>query len=99
MGLELSKKENKTFLGGHRVPLFFLELVVHFIDINSMDLSPSIFGHMEQVVDSSRSSVTESGMVDGSFPQINGFLYGQIRAVSSVQDTVSYIMVRRLLVL
>mmetsp|Transcript_19225 Transcript_19225/g.52821 ORF Transcript_19225/g.52821 Transcript_19225/m.52821 type:complete len:273 (-) Transcript_19225:77-895(-) len=43
---------------------------------------------MVQIIDTTRSSITVSGMVNGSLTQINGFFHRQIFAVAIVQHTI-----------
>lgn len=75
-------------LGCHGILFLLLKLIVHVVDVNGVDLGPSIFRNVEEVIDSSRCCITESGMVNGSLSQINGFFHRQIRAVSSIQHTI-----------
>ena len=83
-----TSKEKDYSLGGHGILLFLLELVVHVVHVNGMDLSPSFLGNVEQVVDSSRSGITVGGMIDGSLSEIDCLFDGQVGTVTRVQDTI-----------
>mmetsp|Transcript_19495 Transcript_19495/g.40838 ORF Transcript_19495/g.40838 Transcript_19495/m.40838 type:complete len:310 (-) Transcript_19495:7-936(-) len=61
---------------------------MHIININCMNLDPSILSYMVQVVDTSTHGITMTSMVNSTLSQINRLFHGQVRPVISVQYTI-----------
>ena len=61
---------------------------MHIIHINGVDLNPSIFGYMVQIVDTSRHGIAMTRVVDCSFTKIDCLFDGKIGSVIGVQDTI-----------
>ena len=84
----ITNYSGRLFLRRHGIVAFFLILIMQIIDINRVNLLPTILGDVIQVIDTTGSRITMRRVINGTLAQINGFFHGQIFAVIVIQHTV-----------
>ena len=84
----LRRKRKPCNLRLHGGLLLLLELIVHVVNVDGMNNSPSVLGDVVQVVDTTGVGIPVGGMVDGTLAKVDGLIDGKVGAVVGVQNAV-----------